>query len=58
MQDGLADARLGGYARASYAIGGGGASWVPRIAGDVTTGPADASCVPVSYAPSAEMRCF
>ena len=29
----------GGYARASYASGGGGASRVPRIAGDVTAGP-------------------
>ena len=47
-----------GYARASYASGGGGASRVPRIAGDVTAGPALVSCVPVSYAPCAEMRRF
>jgi hypothetical protein len=31
---------IGGYARASYASGGGGAPRVPRIAGDVTAGPA------------------
>ena len=48
----------GGYARASYASGGGGASRVPRIAGDVTAGSALASCVPVSYAPCAERRRF
>ena len=29
-----------GYARASYASGGGGASRAPRIAGDVAAGPA------------------
>ena len=46
----------GGYARASYASGGGGASRVPRIAGDVIAGSALASCVPVSYAPCAERR--
>jgi len=45
-----------GYARASYASGGDGASRVPRIAGDVTADPALASCVPVSYAPYAERR--
>jgi hypothetical protein len=48
----------GGYPRASYASGGGGASRVPRIAGDVTVGPAHASCVRVSYAPCAERRRF
>jgi hypothetical protein len=48
----------GGYARASYASGGGGASRVPRIAGDVTAGPALVSCVLVSYAPCAERRRF
>jgi Protein of unknown function (DUF1003) len=41
----------GGYASASYASGGGGASRVPRIAGDVTAGPALVSCVLVAYAP-------
>ena len=40
----------GGYARASYASGGGGASRVPRIAGDMTAGSALVSCVLVSYA--------
>ena len=49
---------IGGYARASYASGGGGASRVPRIAGDVTAGPALVSCVPVSYALCAERRRF
>ena len=49
---------IGGYARASYASGGGGASRVPRIAGDVTAGPALVSCVLVSYAPYAERRRF
>ena len=35
----------GGYARASYASGGGGASRVPRIAGDVTAAlPMSAAC--------------
>jgi hypothetical protein len=48
----------GGYARASYASGGGGASRVPRIAGDVTAGSALVSCVLVSYAPCAERRAF
>ena len=48
----------GGYARASYASGGGGASRVPRIAGDVTAGFALVSCVLVSYAPCAERRRF
>jgi hypothetical protein len=48
----------GGYARASYASGGGGASRVPRIAGDVTAGSALVSCVLVSYAPGAERRRF
>jgi hypothetical protein len=46
----------GGYARASYASGGGGASRMPRIAGDVTAGPALVSRVLVSYAPCAERR--
>ena len=46
----------GGYARASYASGGGGASRVPRIAGDVTAGPALVSCVLVGYALCAEKR--
>ena len=49
-------AHIGGYARASYASGGGGASRVPRIAGDVTAVPALVSCVLVSYAPCAERR--
>ena len=48
----------GGYARASYASGGGGASRVPRIAGGVTAGSALVSCVLVSYAPCAERRRF
>ena len=48
----------GGYARASYASGGGGASRVPRITGDVTAGSALVSCVLVSYAPCAERRRF
>jgi hypothetical protein len=48
----------GGYARASYASGGGGASRVPRIAGDVIAGPALVSCVLVGYAPCAERRRF
>jgi hypothetical protein len=48
--------QIGGYARASYASGGGGASRVPRIAGDVTAGPALVSCVLVGYAPCAEKR--
>lgn len=46
------------YARASYASGGGGASRVPRIAGDVTAGSALVSCVLVSYAPCAGRRRF
>jgi hypothetical protein len=50
--------QIGGYARASYASGGGGASRVPRIAGDVTAGSALVSCVLVSYAPCAERRRF
>jgi hypothetical protein len=50
--------RSGGYASASYASGGGGTSRVPRIAGDVTAGPALVSCVLVSYAPCAERRRF
>jgi hypothetical protein len=49
---------IGGYARASYASGGGGASRVPRIAGDVTAGSALVSCVLVSYAPCTEGRRF
>jgi hypothetical protein len=48
--------QIGGYARASYASGGGCASRVPRIAGDVTAGPALVSCVLVGYAPCAERR--
>jgi hypothetical protein len=48
----------GGYARASYASGGGGTSRVPRIAGDVTAGPALVSCVLAGYAPCAERRRF
>jgi hypothetical protein len=48
----------GGYARASYASGGGGASRMPRIAGDVAAGSALVSCVLVSYAPCAERRRF
>src|SRR5208337_1264001 len=47
-----------GYARASYASGGGGASRVPRIAGDVTAGSALVSCVLVSDTPGAERRRF
>jgi len=48
-----------GDARASYASGGGGASRVPRIAGDVTAGSALVSCVlVVGYAPCAERRRF
>ena len=42
--------------RASYASGGGGASRVPRIAGDVTAGSARVSCVLVGYAPCTERR--
>jgi len=50
-------AHNGGYACASYASdGGGGASRVPRIAGDVAAGSALVSCVLVSYAPCAERR--
>jgi hypothetical protein len=45
----------GGYARASYASGGGGASRVPRIAGDVTAG-CPCHLRVVSYAPCAESR--
>ena len=52
------DTAQNGYARASYASGGGGASRVPRIAGDVTAGSALVSCVLVSYAPCAERRRF
>jgi hypothetical protein len=51
-------AESGGYACASYASGGGGASRVPRIAGGVTAGPALVSCVLVGYAPCAEGRRF
>lgn len=51
-------AEPGGYARASYASGGGGASRVPRIAGDVTAGAAFVSGVLVSCAPCAERRRF
>ena len=49
---------IGGYARASYASGGGGASRMPRIARDVTAGSALVSCVLLSYAPGAERRRF
>ncbi len=52
------DGQNGGYARASYASGGGGASRVPRLAGDVTAGSALVSCVLVGYAPCAERRRF
>ena len=45
-----------GYARASYASGGGGTSRVPRIAGDVIAGSALTSCVPVGDALCAERR--
>ena len=45
-----------GYACASSASGGGGASRVPRIAGGVTAGPAPVGCVLVSSAPRAERR--
>jgi hypothetical protein len=48
---GICRGQNGRYARASYASGGGGASRVPRIAGDVTAGPALVSCVLVGYAP-------
>jgi hypothetical protein len=47
-----------GSARASCASGGGGASRVPRIAGDVTAGSALVSCVLVSYAPCAAGAAF
>jgi hypothetical protein len=43
-------------AQLTYASGGGGASRVPRIAGDVTAVPALVSCVLVGYAPCAERR--
>jgi hypothetical protein len=50
---------IGGYARASYASGGGGASRMPQIAGDATTADsALVSCVLVSYASCAERRRF
>src|SRR5450755_1870932 len=52
------DTAQNGYARASYASGGGGASRMPRIAGDVAAGSALVSCVLVSYAPGAERRRF
>jgi hypothetical protein len=45
--------QIGGYARASYASGGGGTSRVPRIAGDVTAGSAP---LPVGYASCAGRR--
>ena len=48
----------GGSVRASYASGGGGASRVPRIAGDVTAGSALVSCVLVSYAPARKGAAF
>jgi hypothetical protein len=50
--------RAGGYARAGSASGGGGASRVPRIAGDVTAGSAHVSGVLVSCAACAERRRF
>ncbi len=53
-----ADHNEGGYARASYASGGGGASRVPRIAGAVTASPALVSCVLVGYAPCVERPAF
>ena len=52
----LRTVQIGGYARASYASGGGGASRMPRIAGEVAAGSALVSCVLVSYAPCAERR--
>jgi hypothetical protein len=48
--------RASGYTRASCASGGGGASRLPRITGDVTAGFTLASCVLVSCAPCAERR--
>jgi hypothetical protein len=45
--------QISGYARATYASSGGGASRVLRIAGDVTVGSALVSCVLMSYAPCA-----
>jgi hypothetical protein len=56
--DALIAAHIGGFARASYASGGGGTSRVPRIAGDVTAGLALVNCVLVSYAPCVERRRF
>jgi hypothetical protein len=50
--------RAGGYARAGSASGGGGASRVPRIAGDVTAGSALVSGVLAGYAPCAERLRF
>src|SRR3954468_10612473 len=46
--------RASGYTRASCASGGGGASRLPRIAGDVTAGFSLVSCALVSCAPCAE----
>jgi hypothetical protein len=50
------DTAQNGYARASYASGGGAASRMPRIAGDVTAGPALVSRVLVRHSPCAERR--
>jgi hypothetical protein len=59
MQGNQTAAPNGGYARASYASGGGGASRMPQIAGDATTADsALVGCVLVSYAPCAERRRF
>jgi hypothetical protein len=54
----LLAAHSGGSTRASYASGGGGASRVSRVAGDVTAGSALVSCVLVSYAPCAKGAAF
>jgi hypothetical protein len=50
--------RASGYTRASCASGGGGASRLPRITGDVTAGLTLVGCVLVSCAPCAERRRF
>jgi hypothetical protein len=47
-----------GYVRAGSASGGGGASRVPQIAGDVTAGSALVSGVLVGCAPCAESAAF
>ncbi len=46
-------AQIGGYACASSARGGSGASWAQRIAGGVTAPPLPAA-VPVGSGPSSE----